>query len=90
MLRMDFSRINRSKAIFHNIYASDDPRAYFSILGDLDYMIPDVAEPVVRQILAAKASATGLKPVVLDVALPAFVPRDFTFFNCTTTLRSFQ
>ncbi|MCP1850089.1 MULTISPECIES: class I SAM-dependent methyltransferase [unclassified Bradyrhizobium] len=66
-MRTDFSRINRSKAIFDDIYALDDPRAYFSVLGDLDYMIPDVAEPVVRQILAAKASATGLKPVVLDV-----------------------
>ncbi|MCP3468092.1 class I SAM-dependent methyltransferase [Bradyrhizobium sp. CCGUVB23] len=66
-LHTDFSRINRSKAVFDDIYASDDPRAYFSVLGDLDYMIPDVAEPVVRQILAAKASATGLKPVVLDI-----------------------
>ncbi|UQR67852.1 class I SAM-dependent methyltransferase [Bradyrhizobium sp. C-145] len=66
-VRTDFSRINRSKAIFDDIYALDDPRAYFSVLGGLDYMIPDVAEPVVRQILAAKASATGLKPVVLDV-----------------------
>ncbi|MFQ3458820.1 class I SAM-dependent methyltransferase [Bradyrhizobium sp. UFLA01-814] len=66
-LRSDFSRINQSKAIFDDIYALDDPRAYFSVLGDLDYMIPDVAEPVVRQILAAKTSATGLKPVVLDV-----------------------
>ncbi|WOH80268.1 class I SAM-dependent methyltransferase [Bradyrhizobium sp. BEA-2-5] len=66
-MRTDFSRINQSKAIFDDIYALDDPRAYFSVLGDLDYMIPDVAEPVVRQILAAKASATGRKPVVLDV-----------------------
>ncbi|WP_027571388.1 hypothetical protein [Bradyrhizobium sp. WSM1743] len=66
-MRTDFSRINRSKAIFDDIYALDDPRAYFTVLGGLDYMIPDVAEPVVRQILAAKASATGLKPVVLDV-----------------------
>ncbi|KYK43865.1 hypothetical protein A1D31_37695 [Bradyrhizobium liaoningense] len=66
-VRTEFSRINRSKAIFDDIYALDDPRAYFSVLGGLDYMIPDVAEPVVRQILAAKASATGLKPVVLDV-----------------------
>lgn len=30
-------------------------------------MIPDVAEPVVRQILGAKASATSGKPIVLDV-----------------------
>ena len=66
-MRTDFSRINQFKAVFDEIYALDDPRAYFSVLGDLDYMIPDVAEPVVRQILAAKASATGLKPVVLDV-----------------------
>ncbi|MDA9535786.1 hypothetical protein ACM41_05770 [Bradyrhizobium sp. CCBAU 21362] len=66
-VRTEFSCINRSKAIFDDIYALDDPRAYFSVLGDLDYMIPDVAEPVVRQILAAKASATGLKPVVLDI-----------------------
>ncbi|MCP3468506.1 class I SAM-dependent methyltransferase [Bradyrhizobium sp. CCGUVB23] len=64
---MEFSRINQSKAVFDDIYALDDPRTYFSVLGDLDYMIPDVAEPVVRQILAAKASATGLRPSVLDV-----------------------
>lgn len=63
----DFSRINQSKAVFDDIYTLDDPRAYFSVLGELDYMIPDVAEPVVRQILAAKALATGVKPVVLDV-----------------------
>src|SRR5690242_6820235 len=30
-------------------------------------MITDVAEPVIRQILSAKASATVPKPVVLDV-----------------------
>lgn len=66
-MRADFSRINRDKAIFDDIYALDDPRAYFSVLGGLDYMIPDVAEPVVRQILAAKASATSVKPIVLDV-----------------------
>ncbi|WP_083992053.1 hypothetical protein [Bradyrhizobium embrapense] len=66
-MQTHFSRINQSKAVFDDIYSLDDPRAYFSVLGDLDYMIPDVAEPVVRQILAAKASATGVKPNVLDV-----------------------
>lgn len=67
MLRTNFSRINQTKAVFDDIYAMDDPRAYFSVLGNLDYMIPDVAEPVVRQILAAKAQATGVQPTVLDV-----------------------
>ena len=66
-LRTDFSRINQAKAIFDDIYALNDPRSYFSVLGDLDYMITDVAEPVVRQILAAKGSVTGVKPIVLDV-----------------------
>lgn len=66
-MRMDFLHINRAKAVFDEIYGLDDPRAYFSALGDLDYMIPDVAEPVVRQILSAKASMTGVKPTVLDV-----------------------
>ncbi|WP_412772351.1 class I SAM-dependent methyltransferase [Nitrobacter sp.] len=64
---MEFSRINQSKADFDDIYIQDDPRSYFSILGDLDYMITDVAEPVIRQILSAKASATATEPVVLDV-----------------------
>lgn len=66
-LGTEFSRINQAKAIFDDIYIQEDPRSYFSVLGDLDYMIPDVAEPVVRQILAAKVSATNTKPVVLDV-----------------------
>ena len=44
-----------------------DPRAYFSVLGALDYVIPDVAEPVIRQVLAAKAQADGHDPTVLDV-----------------------
>lgn len=66
-LRADFSRINQSKATFDDIYAQDDPRSYFSVLGDLDYMITDVAEPVIRQILTAKALATGVRPTVLDV-----------------------
>lgn len=63
----EFSRINQAKAIFDDIYVENDPRSYFSALGDLDYMIPDVAEPVVRQILSAKFSATAAKPVVLDI-----------------------
>lgn len=65
---IDFSQINASKANFDDIYRMADPRAYFSVLGALDYMIPDVAEPVIRQILAAKADVDGgAEPVVLDV-----------------------
>lgn len=66
-MAFDFRSINRSKAVFEDIYVQDDPRDYFSTLGALDYMIPDVAEPVVRQILGAWSRAAGRDPVVLDV-----------------------
>lgn len=64
---VNFSRINEAKAVFDDIYTMQDPRAYFSILGELDYMIPDVAEPVIRQILAAKQASSGARSTVLDV-----------------------
>lgn len=62
-----FSRINQNKTAFDDIYTMDDPRSYFSILGALDYMIPDVAEPVIRQLLDARARHYRDKNIVLDV-----------------------
>jgi hypothetical protein len=66
-LAVDFEKINQHKAIFDDIYSMSDPRTYFSVLGALDYMIPDVAEAAVRQILAARAEAYGNEINVLDV-----------------------
>lgn len=63
----DFATINSSKANFDDIYLREDPRAYFSVLGALDYMIPDIAEPIVRQLVAAKSRSGPKPPVVLDV-----------------------
>lgn len=63
----NFSDINASKANFDAIYEMADPRAYFSTLGGLDYMIPDVAEPVLRQLLMARSAAAGTENVILDV-----------------------
>lgn len=54
-MKANFVAINSSKANFDGIYAMEDPREYFSVLGALDYMIPDVAAPVVRQLLEARA-----------------------------------
>jgi hypothetical protein len=54
-MKANFIAINSSKANFDEIYAMEDPREYFSVLGALDYMIPDVAAPVIRQLLAARA-----------------------------------
>jgi hypothetical protein len=63
----DYASINTSKANFDEIYDRDDPRSYFSVLGSLDYMIPDVAAPVVRQILGAFSQRYPRQPLVLDV-----------------------
>lgn len=64
-----YSNINLSKANFDEIYAQQDPRAYFSVLGALDYMIPDIAEPIVRQLVAAKERICPRTepPTVLDI-----------------------
>ncbi len=62
-----FASLNESKANFDDIYDRADPRDYFSVLGSLDYMIPDVAAPLVRQILAARKRRYDLAPTVLDV-----------------------
>lgn len=63
----DFASINSSKANFDEIYQLPDPRGYFSVLGSLDYMIPDLAEPILRQLLAARTRKYTQAPVVLDV-----------------------
>lgn len=59
--------INQSKAIFDDIYVRPDPRSYYQVLGELDYMIPDVAEPIIRQLLDARANLHRQKNVVIDV-----------------------
>src|SRR3546814_4564916 len=61
------NNINRSKAVFDNIYTMGDPRSYYSVLGAIDYMIPDVAEPVIRQLLDARARFHGHENIVLDI-----------------------
>jgi SAM-dependent methyltransferase len=66
VLSIEIKTINANKAAFDDIYIAPDPRQYFSVLGSLNYMIPDVAEPVLRQILAAKAAMHGAS-TVLDI-----------------------
>ena len=66
-MKPNFAAINSFKANFDEIYAMQDPRGYFSVLGALDYMIPDVAAPVLRQLLAARRRRYENEPVVLDV-----------------------
>lgn len=67
MMRAEYASINTSKANFDDIYAQDDPRAYFAALGALDYMIPDLAAPILKQLLLARRGENGARLTVLDV-----------------------
>jgi SAM-dependent methyltransferase len=62
-----FAEINESKMNFDNLYTSDDPREYFKYLGQLDYVIPHVAQPVFDQVIRARAEAQGEPVTVLDL-----------------------
>lgn len=66
-MSLELASINLNKTIFDDIYTKGDPRSYYSVLGALDYMIPDVAEPVVRQLLDARARYHGDRNTVLDI-----------------------
>lgn len=58
---------NDAKATFDDLYAQEDPRDYFSVLGSLDYAIPDLAKPVFRRVAAAFRSAKARPATLLDL-----------------------
>jgi len=58
---------NEAKASFDDIYSKDDPRDYFGELGALDYLIPDVARPIFRQVADAWRRRSGHPGTVLDL-----------------------
>lgn len=62
-----FAAINDSKANFDDIYVSADPRRYFSVLGQLDYIIPHLAQPVFDQLMQARAEQQDEPVTVLDL-----------------------
>lgn len=64
---MTIQRANDAKASFDSIYVQPDPRDYYSVLGSLDYSIPDLAKPVFRQIAAAWRRQTGRSATILDL-----------------------
>jgi SAM-dependent methyltransferase len=62
-----YSAINTIKANFDEIYRREDPRGYYQALGNLDYVIPEIASPVFLQ-LARRLNARKGRPItILDV-----------------------
>lgn len=51
---MTIDRTTTGKADFDHVYDMPDPRGYYQTLGELDYEIPDRAQPVLRSLLAAR------------------------------------
>ncbi|MCQ4190963.1 class I SAM-dependent methyltransferase [Methylocystis suflitae] len=66
-MNVRFSSINAIKADFSDIYASDDPRDYFKVLGKLNYVIPQLAAPVLLQLAERLIEIKGRPITILDV-----------------------
>ena len=62
-----FRQINRAKANFDTIYTDPDPREYFRVLYGLDYVIPDLAKPIIRTLMDALRYDAGRPVRVLDI-----------------------
>jgi SAM-dependent methyltransferase len=58
---------NGNKACFDNIYTEPDPREYYRVLGGLNYVIPDLAKDIFRQLIAALEQLRGRPIKVLDL-----------------------
>lgn len=55
------------KANFDQIYVRPDPREYFRVLHGLDYIIPDLALPIFRQITETLTGLRGRPLRILDI-----------------------
>lgn len=64
---MTTDHANDAKASFDDIYVKPDPRAYYSVLGSLDYAIPELAKPIFRQLAGAWRKLHGRDPTILDL-----------------------
>lgn len=64
---VNYAVINEAKADFTDLYTSKDPRNYFKHLGQLDYIIPHLAQPIFSQLIRARQETQDEPVTVLDV-----------------------
>jgi SAM-dependent methyltransferase len=62
-----YTDLNEIKSDFSEIYTDKDPREYFRVLGQLDYIIPHLAQPVFDQLIRARAETQTGPVTVLDL-----------------------
>jgi SAM-dependent methyltransferase len=63
----EYAVINSGKLNFDTLYSENDPREYFKYLGQLDYIIPHLAQPVFAQLIRARAQSQSDPVTVLDL-----------------------
>jgi SAM-dependent methyltransferase len=64
---ISFSKLNEGKMDFSELYTSHDPRNYFKYLGQLDYIIPHLAQPIFEQVIRARRERQDAPVTVLDL-----------------------
>jgi len=64
---INYSKINQKKMNFDDLYTSKDPRKYFQYLGQLDYIIPHLAQPIFSQLIRARRERQDEPVTVLDL-----------------------
>ncbi|MEO1265932.1 MAG: class I SAM-dependent methyltransferase, partial [Pseudomonadota bacterium] len=50
-----------------DIYQQPDPRGYFRVMFGLDYVLPDIATSVFRQLITARRTALGRRIKIVDI-----------------------
>jgi len=66
-ISVNYAAINQAKVDFTDLYTSSDPRNYFKYLGQLDYIIPHLAQPIFAQLIRARQETQSEPVTVLDV-----------------------
>lgn len=66
-MKVNFAELNEAKADFSDLYTSEDPRNYFKYLGQLDYIIPHLAQPIFSQLIRARQETQSEPVTVLDI-----------------------
>lgn len=64
---VSYSELNKGKTDFSDLYTSTDPREYFKYLGQLDYIIPHLAQPIFRQVIRSRRALQDRPVTVLDL-----------------------
>lgn len=62
-----YEALNLNKANFDEIYALDDPREYFRVLCGLDYVIPDLAKRIFRDLITRLMRLRDRSIAVADI-----------------------